>query len=216
MALFLIISLVQHGRQIVYDWERSSNGFGQRNMKNDSSWGHFSDEHAFSEDGDNRANFLPKKQHNKEHLLYFWHLSDTENVLSAMLNVLSKDVSVDCDGRVAIDDTQSAQNKRKKTVEVEKELEDKRAFRGDLSSSMKAMAITQAEDNLRKTQNEAAEYEVKELEAATTPVKKIYQRRKDELQKRAQELQDDINEMRATLRLKRTRSEGATSTENTD
>jgi len=128
-----------------------------------------------------------------------------------MLNVLSKDVSVDRDGKVKID-TQSVQHKRKKTVDAEMEAKEKRVWRGDLSSSMKAMAITQAEDNLRKTENEAAEYKVKELEAVTTPVRNVYKKRKEELQKRAGELLVGLTEMRESLRIKR--NKGDTSSNN--
>ena len=127
-----------------------------------------------------------------------------------MLNVLSKDVSIDCDGKVKID-TQSVQHKRKKTVEAEMEAKEKRIWRGDLTSSMKSMAITQAEDNLRKTENEAAEYEVKELEASSMPVKKVYMKRKEALQLRVKELQQDLAEMRAALRMKRTRGDDSIS-----
>jgi len=121
----------------------------------DSGWSHFADESNGSKESDNHVAILPKKQHDKGHLLCFWHLSDTKNFLTTM----SKDMSVDCDGRVAVDDTQSAQNKRKKTVEIEKEVEEKCTFRGDLISSMKPFAIAQVEDNLWKTQNEAVEHE---------------------------------------------------------
>ena len=210
LSKFVCSSCIQH-QQVIYDWERSGDGFGQRNIKKDSSWGHFADEHLESTDGDNRTSFLPRKHRNTEHLLYFWHLSDTENILCTMLNVLSKDVSVDCDGKVKID-TQSVQHKRKKTVDAEMEAKEKRVWRGNLSSSMKAMAITQAEDNLRKTENEAAEHEVKELEAATTPVRNVYKRRKEELQKRAGELLVDLTEMRESLRIKR--NKGDTSSNN--
>jgi len=126
-----------------------------------------------------------------------------------MLNVLSKDVSIDCDGKVKID-TQSVQHKRKKTVEAEMEAKEKRIWRGDLTSSMKSMAITQAEDNLQKTENEAAECEVKELEASTTPVRKVHTKRKEALQIRVKELQEDLAEMRAALRIKRTRGDDST------
>jgi len=126
-----------------------------------------------------------------------------------MLNVLSKDVSIDCDGKVKID-TQSVQHKRKKTVEAEMEAKEKRIWRGDLTSSMKSMAVTQAEDNLRKTENEAAECKVKELEASTTPVRKVHTKRKEALQIRVKELQEDLAEMRAALRIKRTRGDDST------
>jgi len=132
-----------------------------------------------------------------------------------MLNVLSKDVSVDCDGKVKID-TQSVQHKRKKTVDAEMEAKEKRVWRGNLSSSMKAMAITQAEDNLRKTENEAAEHEVKELEAATTPVRNVYKRRKEELQKRAGELLVDLTEMRESLRIKRNKGDNSSNNSTAD
>ena len=32
-------------RQVIYAWEQSGNGFGQGHIKNDRSWGHFTEEH---------------------------------------------------------------------------------------------------------------------------------------------------------------------------
>lgn len=103
--------------QIVSDWEKSGNGFGQR-ARSDTSWGHFSSEHM--DYGDNRANFLRKDYYNKEYLLYFWHMSDQHGILSNMLNVLSKDVAVDCDGNLFLN-TAAVQHRRKRTLEQEED-----------------------------------------------------------------------------------------------
>jgi len=99
---------------------------------------------------------------------------------------------------------------------MEKDVEEKREFRGDLSGSLKVMTISQAEDNLWKTQNKAAESEVKELEAHSEKVKNICKKRKEDLQKWATELQSDIDNMRTTLKFKQSKStSGDSSTTNT-
>jgi len=126
---------------IVNDWEQSGNGFGQRNVK-DTSWGHCSEEH---QEGDNHTSFLHKA--NKEYLVYFRYLADTEGILKNMLNVLVKDVRIDCDGKMRVD-TSQVQHKRKKSVKEEDKQKDRKTFRIGLNQSMSTVAITALRENL--------------------------------------------------------------------
>jgi len=69
--------------KIISKWELSGNGFGQRSREDDD-FGHL-DEECF-EAGDNRGNFLDTMT--KEHILYFWHLADQNDMMKQVLNVI--------------------------------------------------------------------------------------------------------------------------------
>jgi hypothetical protein len=45
------------------------------------------------EAGDNRGNFLDSQ--NKEHILYFWHLADQNELLKNVLNVIAESLSAE-------------------------------------------------------------------------------------------------------------------------
>lgn len=143
---------------MVANWEQSGNGFGQHSHK-DASWGHHSEEH---QDGDNRQSFLNSDRANQEHLLHFWHMSDTEGILENMLNVFAKDVRIDCDGQMRVA-TSGVQHKRKKTSEEEDEVKERKAFRVGLNQSASTVAITAIRENLAATMSKAADYEIKAL-----------------------------------------------------
>ena len=154
-------------QQIIYDWEKSGNGFGQRAI-NDSSWGHYTSEHKKHMDGDNRASFLCKDYQNKEHLLYLWHIADSEDILSNMLNVLSKDVSVDCDGNIFVN-TAGTQNKRKKTAAEEQELNERTKFRRKLGQSLDRLSISAMVEKIDQIESRAIDFELKALTEQDTP-----------------------------------------------
>jgi hypothetical protein len=76
--------------KIIAKWELSGNGFGQRAITDDD-FGHLGDEEM--EAGDNRGNFLDSMT--KEHILYFWHLSDKNELLKNVLSVIAETSSAD-------------------------------------------------------------------------------------------------------------------------
>lgn len=175
--------------KIVRDWEKSGNGFGQR-VHTEEEWGHFHGCYNM-QDGDNRGSFLPNDVSNREHLLYFWDLSEEEGVLGNMLNILAKDVAVDCHGNLTVD-TSRVQHKRKRTIQDEAEQSERKAFRDSLGSSMKSIAMTQLKENLRVTLEMAAKYEVKALTEDNLSIKAVYERMKREQESMANDIRAEI------------------------
>ena len=173
---------------MVHDWERSGNGFGQRSTQ-DSSWGHYSEEH---QDGDNRGSFLHSDLANKEHLLYFWHLADTEGILKNMLNVLAKDVRIDCDGHMRVD-TSQVQHKRKKPDD-DAEQKDRQNFRAGLNQAMTSVAITAIRENLRATIAKAAECEVNALVEMNEKVRLVCERLQKQQEDIAKEIKEELDQ----------------------
>ena len=158
---------------------------------NDSAWGRFTEEHSELEDGDNRANFLKDNYWNKEHLLYLWHLGDTLGILDNMLNVLSKDVSVDSEGKVSVN-CLLVQKKRKKTLKDEAEREERAVFRRGSMRALNELAIAAKQDNYMKLQERGEDYEIRALEETRPYYKDIYKRRMKEYKERAQEVAKEI------------------------
>ena len=181
--------------QIIYDWEKSGNGFGQNEFK-DPGWGHFTEEH-FLQDGDNRANFLRREHANKEHLLMLWHLGDTQGLLSNMLNVLSKEVSIDCDGNIIVD-TAQVQTKRKK-AEEESDRKEKKAFRTGVARSMERLSYASVQDSLRLARKQAMELEIKYIEATSTSRKEVYKKMLDLEQENLEDLKKQVDFMNSKL-----------------
>jgi hypothetical protein len=83
--------------KIISKWELSGNGFGQRTLE-DEDYGHMGQQEL--EAGDNRANFLDSMT--KEHILYFWHLPDKNELLKNVLNVIADTSSADSDNYQAV------------------------------------------------------------------------------------------------------------------
>lgn len=181
--------------QIIYDWEKSGNGFGQRALS-EAGWGTFTSEHLELEDGDNRANFLRREYYNKEHLLYLWHLADTLGLLSNMLNVLAKDVAIDCDGQIEVS-TSLVQKKRKKpaAASFEEERLDRKVHRRRTATALTFLALSDMKDTLMKTWQLAAEFEIKALDASSPLHFQVYKKQQASYEKEAKKIQDDLAKM---------------------
>jgi hypothetical protein len=72
------------------EWQEQDMEADAPRQESDDDFGHFSEQHA--EAGDNCHAFLKGKAC---HLLYLWHLSDVEQLLTGMVQVLSKKVAID-------------------------------------------------------------------------------------------------------------------------
>jgi hypothetical protein len=94
-------------RFLIKDCERSGNGFGQRDVSDDS-FGQFDVELSM---GDERAAFVKPHTGQRFHHLYFWYLADLMGVLKNVLNVLSPEVAGDTDKIPG--DTASTQRSRR-------------------------------------------------------------------------------------------------------
>jgi hypothetical protein len=115
---------------IISKWERSGNGFGQRDVE-DPRFGHFN-----AGKGDCRADFLKDAHGQRSHHLYLWHLSDTMGVLKNVLTVLSQEVAGDS-SRCPVD-LSLTQKKRGRDVEDLPVVEAKKqVFRDHIASTLK-------------------------------------------------------------------------------
>ena len=183
----------------------------------DQGWGCFTSEHLQLEDGDNRASFLRREYYNREHLLYLWHLADTLGILSNMLNVLSKDVAIDCDGEIIVS-ASLIQKKRKKeedeTTDDTASGDDRKQvliYRRHTSTALNYLAISEMKDTLLKTWETATSYEIKALEAPTDRHKQIYEREQKIHEYAALKIQDDLTKMEEKMEEK---MEGSSSSNN--
>jgi hypothetical protein len=118
---------------IIFKWEQSGNGFGQRD-EDDEEFGHFK-----IGKGDSRSSFVRESHGQKSHHLYLWHLSDTMGVLKNVLNVLSPEIAGDsekCPKGLSL-----TQKKRTGTDDPEKVFirieAKKQIFRDDVTSMLK-------------------------------------------------------------------------------
>ena len=112
-------------------------------------------------------------------------------MLGNMLNILAKDVVVDCHGNLTVD-TSQVQHKRKKSEQEAAELDDQKAFRENIGTSMKSIAVAQLKENLRITTETAAKCEVKSLTEKDVHIKRVYKRLKKEQDEMAYEIRKEI------------------------
>ena len=106
--------------------------------QDDSNYGHFSEEHHFQKDGDNRSAFIQLHLGHRPHHLMLWHWADEMGVLSNCINVLSAEVGADGDN-VHVD-TAKVQKKRSREVEDKDDREEKKAFRNTLGDAITGLA----------------------------------------------------------------------------
>jgi hypothetical protein len=130
---------------IIADCEQSGNGFGQRDMADDS-FGVFDPEYD-TQRGDERASFVKTHLGQRFHHLYFWHLCDTMGVLKTVLNVLSPEVAVDCEN-VAADTTSTLRRRSRTPSDDEEERSAKKKFREGVQLSLKSIGDGMKEGNL--------------------------------------------------------------------
>jgi hypothetical protein len=103
-------------KQIVNKWELSGNGFGQR-TEDDDEFGHLDADNFMA--GDNRQSFL---QGYRSHILYLWHLADTNDILKKTLCVLDSLVTATSE---SVPLTEGANRKRKGNIDGETQFRDK-------------------------------------------------------------------------------------------
>jgi len=127
-----------------------------------------------------------------------WHLADTQGLLSNMLNVLSKEVSIDCDGNIIVD-TAQVQTKRKKSAEEEADKKEKKAFRTGVARSMERLSYASVQDSLRLARKQAMELEIKYIEAESTSRKEVYKKMLDLEQENLEDLKKHVDFMNGKL-----------------
>ena len=165
------------------------------------------------EQGDTRSAFL---RENKPHLLYLWHLADTMDILSNVLNVLSKDVQVDCENirtdlatrkKKRSSGGSSTAKKRKKTRTDNEEPPAPTVAAVSMGNSLASMAIDSKEGNMRQTLVTADGYMLRALEAEdNTALKSKLEELSEKYYDIAAGIQSEINALKGSLTQKSTRN----------
>ena len=117
-------------------------------------FGHLIDENF--QDGDNRQSFLWHHDGDKDHLLCFWHLLDSQGILSKAINKLDREVAVDCDSELP-DVTQTGTRGQKRQADKEQGQKAEKNFRlevGGALSGLTYQAMIENRDRIRRTVNE--------------------------------------------------------------
>ena len=168
---------------IISDWEKSGNGFGQRD-EYDEAFGHVEPEMA-NANGDDRARFVKLHLGQRFHHLYLWHLADTMGVLKNVLNVLSKEVAGDTDSIPSgCVETQRKRNARF-VVDDEERLEEnakKQRFREGVMNSLKSIGDELKEANVVQREGHFAQMKVN-LDASILAMRAAVRTEEDKIEK---------------------------------
>ena len=165
--------------QIVGNWEKSGNGFGQRSERDDE-FGHFSEDHLELEPGDNRSNFIRPEDSHRVHHLHLWHLADMTGVLSNVLNVVSRDVAAN--GEACATNTQAVQRTKRRSEDGktneeharEKKLQDRKleSFRIGVVASLSSISMSQVQDLVCREEDKVLSFKLKMLSPTMTAEEK--------------------------------------------
>jgi hypothetical protein len=122
---------------LIADWETSGNGDGQR-REGDPDFGHVGETTLMDDD---RANFL---RGNKQHLLYFWHVMDTCDLLPNTLTILPNEFSASSGGiPMTREPTGDPPSNKKNKREREEQQTEENQFKRHVSESFGHLAMAE-------------------------------------------------------------------------
>jgi hypothetical protein len=175
--------------KIISKWELSGNGFGQRHVGDDD-FGHLGDDEM--EAGDNRGNFLDSMT--KEHILYFWHLADRNELLKNVLNVIADTSSADSENYQTTSDASSTvvSNKRKRKSEATAANE----FRVMMGEALSTMSVAAMMSEMRSAEAQAMKYEELYITTDNERLKALYKKYAVNEEKRVSEVQETLDRAR--------------------
>jgi hypothetical protein len=175
--------------KIISKWELSGNGFGQRSLE-DEDFGHMGQEEL--EAGDNRANFLDSMT--KEHILYFWHLADKNELLKNVLNVIADTSSADSENYQTTSEGSSASSVSA-AIRKSTELKAVNEFRLQMGTAMATMSQTALLQELRNAETQSMKYEELIITTDDERLKRLYNKYATREEKRIREIQDDLDRL---------------------
>jgi hypothetical protein len=173
--------------KIIAAWELSGNGFGQRTQDEDD-FGHMTEEILSA--GDNRSHFLRDKM--KEHVLYFWHLADRNELLKNVLNVICISSSADSETYQSTSESSSAaaQSTHKRKLKEARSVD---MFRNTMGQAMSAMSQAAMIQELRETESQCMKYEENAILTDNETLKALYLKHAARQEGRIRELQEAID-----------------------
>jgi hypothetical protein len=173
--------------KIISKWELSGNGFGQRSLEDDD-FGHMGQEEL--EAGDNRANFLDSMT--KEHILYFWHLADKNELLKNVLNVIADTSSADSENYQTTSEGSSASSVAAATRKSN-EAKATNEFRLQMGSALATMSQAALLQELRNAETQCMKYEELIITTDNDRLKEVYLKFAKKEEKRIVEIQQDLD-----------------------
>mmetsp|Transcript_7375 Transcript_7375/g.11213 ORF Transcript_7375/g.11213 Transcript_7375/m.11213 type:complete len:312 (+) Transcript_7375:146-1081(+) len=135
---------------VIEKWERSGNGEGMIENENDEGFGCICGDNEDRQEffnNDDRANFLNGF---KSYVLYFWHIFEQHNVLTAALYKIKEDMTASSNGVPEVNENRNQQRGRNKDDEAEDRKTRKEvavAFR-DLSDSQSCANVAHLEEKI--------------------------------------------------------------------
>jgi hypothetical protein len=175
--------------KIISKWELSGNGFGQRTVE-DEDFGHLGEEEF--EAGDNRGNFLDSMT--KEHILYFWHLADQNELLKNVLCIIADTSSADSENFQTTSDASSTvvSNARRRTAEAAAAND----FRLIMGRALTTMSVTAMMQELRSAEAQAMRYQELLITTDNERLQTLYQNYASREQARINDLQAAVNRVK--------------------
>jgi hypothetical protein len=135
------------------------------------------------EEGDNRSNFLGNF---KSHLLYYWHLADTFDILKNVCCVLSPGVTATCNG---VPSTDGTDRKRKGTNDTE------RIFQEQITGSLGALGKASLMGEMRSARSTIVECKINRIKAQTAEEKEVWKIAQDQAAETVERLKIMIEEL---------------------
>lgn len=175
--------------KIISKWELSGNGFGQRSVGDDE-FGHMGEDNL--EAGENRGNFLDSMT--KEHILYFWYLSDKNELLKNVLNVIAETSSADSENYQTTSDSSDtvvSNNKKRKSEAVEAN-----EFRIVMGDALSNMSVASLMEQLRSAEAQAMKYEELFITTDNERLKILYAKYNHKEEQRVLEIQAAVDQVK--------------------
>jgi hypothetical protein len=175
--------------KLISKWELSGNGFGQRALDDDE-FGHMGEDEM--EAGDNRGNFLDSMT--KEHILYFWHLADSNELLKNILNVIADTSSANSENFQTTSDASYTvvSNARKRKSEARAANE----FRVVMGDALATMSVAAMINELRSAEAQAMRYQELCITTDNERLQELYTKYSDSEEKRVLEIQEALDVLR--------------------
>jgi hypothetical protein len=174
---------------VINKWEKSGNVFGQRD-EDDADFG-FLEEHHHQDD--NRSSFLTTY---KSHILYFWHLSDQEDILQSVKAEIDEGLAVSSE---FIPQVVTTPSKRLKTEEAKAE----HKFRENVGTALERLskashmhAYTALCEQISNTRKEVADYHIRYLTASDEPLKAALATYKTKSEATLSTLEEQLEDMK--------------------
>ena len=140
--------------------------------------------------GDHRATYLNGY---KEHVLYYWHLIDSQDIVSKFLNILSKDVAASSDKPAALISEPAKRRKKNDDEEATKK------FQKSLMTSIGMVGYNTTCEALRLEQKNYRELRLAVLKETDDDMKAIYQEDMQESKEQIKKLKARLGYLEETL-----------------